>query len=88
MLSNASEARQQSERQSAVALTVEELDDIRIRGIANHDVKRLLAETERLSDSLSDCWLVLDQIAKDQTANPKQLAEGVLSRQQAPGWKR
>jgi hypothetical protein len=64
------------------------------------DVHALDAEITRLVDQLSDCWLVLDQLARMPVGrlvpNPLhqlgvrwlvEAAQNVLRHQQVPGWK-
>ncbi len=57
------------------------------------DMRALMAYAEALSDRLSDCWLYIDDVARvpesvrviDQET--RKLAEALLRRQGAPGWK-
>ena len=54
------------------------------------DVRRLLENIEVLSDMLSDCWLVLDEVARIETLAVERIvrkARRLLKHQAVPGWK-
>lgn len=65
-------------------------DEIRARceaGIAtNADALALLADNDDLADKLTDCWLLLDRVARTPQLSRID-AEELLRNQQAPGWK-
>ena len=56
----------------------------------NADCLALLAEANRLMDQLTECWLVLDDVARDNLdgmEDYRRAAVRVLRTQQVPGWK-
>lgn len=48
------------------------------------DWRKLIENQEELADKLSDCWILLDEIAR---CVPVPAVERLLRRHGAPGWK-
>jgi hypothetical protein len=73
----------------SAAMTECELEEALARNSRNQDVHKMRLEIERLSELLSDSWLFVDSVARDNrlpTAVNDQAVQ-LLRKQQAPGWK-
>ncbi len=79
-------------------LTTEQITRIHERSIGteqSYGVAALIGEIDRVSGMLADCWLLMDAIARGQSqtcrgapgTDVKDVAEALLRKQQAPGWK-
>lgn len=70
-------------------MTEGELNALMARHPDDADFLALRAELERAYDRLTDCWLVLDQIARTpgRLTDSVLAAEKILRQQKAPGWK-
>jgi hypothetical protein len=55
-------------------------------GLNAFDAKNLLADNDDLADKLTDCWLLLDRVARSPSLHNTD-AEELLRKQKAPGWK-
>lgn len=70
-------------------LTEERMERIVAQSVGTelaYGVVAMRLEIERLADQLSDCWLLLDEIARK--PNPFGARAAVLlTKQQTPGWK-
>ena len=68
-------------------LTSEQLERME-HNVNPTNMRLLIGEIERLADQLSDCWLLLDPIARHGIQSIQQQdAVNLLKKQQAPGWK-
>ena len=54
----------------------------------NEDVAALLADNDNYAEKLTDCWVVLDMVARAETTKPLHgHVHALLRAQQVPGWK-
>ena len=55
-------------------------------GLSAADAKTVLAENDEYADKLTDCWLLLDRVARTPQLSSTDAVE-LLRKQKAPGWK-
>lgn len=69
-------------------MTHQEIAAIVLRHPGDRDIAALDAEIHRLADKLTDCWLLLDDIARHAVSERARVAAQLLLRNQGvPGWK-
>lgn len=79
-------------------LTSRQVEAIMERAVGSeraYDIAALGNEIDRLSDHLSDCWLLMDAVARGHSevnrgipgSGVREVAEALLRKQQCPGWK-
>ena len=71
-------------------MTDGEMENVVARSVGTplaYGVAGLRLEIERLSDRLTDCWLLLDEIARKPNEFGARAAV-LLVKQEVPGWKR
>lgn len=65
---------------------------VRENSAQRHNLERLITEADVLADQLSDCWILLDAIAREPVQDNLQLFVSevveLLRRHEAPGWKK
>lgn len=67
-------------------MTERELDLIMAENLGHKGVAKLRENIEELSDKLSDCWLLLDEVARTPGPHGSKAAM-LLIKQKVPGWK-
>jgi len=81
-----------------IPLTSERIERIKEASVGTelaYGVHAMAAEIDRLANALSDCWLLMDSVARGQSVtcpgipgnSIQEVAAALLRKQKAPGWK-